>query len=822
MGEAISVAAAAAGGYIRLMAKKPGTDAAPDDKGAIDGGTIDGEAIDALTPAAAGAEMAGLGDRIRAADAAYYQNDAPELTDAAYDALRRRLTALEARFPELKRADSPSDAVGAGPVSGFGKVEHLKPMLSLDNLFAEAEVDEFLARIRRFLNLKADEELAVTAEPKIDGLSCSVLYEDGVLVRAATRGDGRIGEDVTANVRTIADVPHKLKGKGWPARIEVRGEIYITMADFERMKTIETEAGRKTPANPRNFAAGSLRQKDAEVTRARPLRLFAYTWGDVSEPFAQTQSEAVKAFGKWGLPVNPEMTRCTSAADLLAVYRDIAARRASLGYDIDGVVYKVDRLDWQQRLGFVSRSPRWAAAHKFPAEQAVTQLLGVDIQVGRTGKLAPVARLAPVNVGGVVVSNATLHNEDQIARLGVMINDWVVVQRAGDVIPQIVRVVEERRPNDATPYVYPATCPYCGSQAVRGGGEGGEEVDRRCTGGLICPAQAVERLKHFVSRRAFDIEGLGAKQIELFHAEGVITAPQHIFMLDERLAAAGKPPLEEWEGFGETSARKLTDAIDAARTQPLDRFVNALGVRHVGETNALLLARQFGSFAALREAVEKAAGQRPNDAYRRLEGVGSVGPGARDKVLDAAAGLPAEAPVSVDGDLAGALSALKIKGVNKAAIASLAAEYGDWATFREQAQAAAKGRPGEDLLQLAAINGFGEVAAEALVDFFAEKHNRDVVDALIGAVTVEDLKRADASGSPVAGKTVVFTGTLERMTRDEAKEQALSLGAKVSGSVSKKTDYVVAGPGAGSKLADAEKLGVTVLTEDAWLQMIGR
>jgi DNA ligase (NAD+) len=773
-----------------------------------------------LTEKEARAELKKLGEAIRRADSAYYQDDAPEITDAEYDRLRLRLGEIETRFPELKRADSPSDAVGAAPTGAFGKVRHLKPMLSLDNIFSDEEVTDFLARVRRFLALKADEEVAVTAEPKIDGLSCNLLYEDGALVKAATRGDGAEGEDVTENVRTIKDVPEKLKGRGIPDRIEVRGEIYMRMADFEKFRDREAEEGRKVPANPRNAAAGSLRQKNPEITRSRPLKFFAYTWGFISDDFAKTQTEAVEKFKAWGLPVNPDMKRATSAEQLLKIYRGIEAKRASLGYDIDGVVYKIDRLDWQQRLGFVSRSPRWAVAHKFPAQQAMTQLLGIDIQVGRTGKLAPVARLQPVTVGGVTVSNATLHNEDEIARLGVKLKDWVIVQRAGDVIPQIVRVVEEKRPKDAEAYEFPTRCPYCGSEAVRDSGDGGEEVDRRCTGGLICPAQAVERLKHFVSRRAFDIEGLGAKQIEEFFEADVLKAPQHIFSLEKQIKAAGRPPLEEWEGYGETSAKKLFDAIDKARTQPLERFINALGIRHIGETNALLLARQFGSFEALQEAVEKAASQRPNDAYRRLEGVEGVGPGAREKLLAVASELPAKPPASLDNSLEGALSG--IAGLNAKARAALAKEYADWATFRSQMLSAAKGGPGEDLIALAAINGFGEVAAEALVDFFAEKHNREVVRALVKAVTVTPYQMADTSNSKVAGKTVVFTGSLERMTRDEAKEQAIALGAKVSGSVSKKTDMVIAGPGAGSKLADAEKLGVKVLTEDEWLKLIGK
>jgi len=779
--------------------------------------------VSKLTKNAAAAELLRVTDAIRAADAAYYQDDSPTLTDAEYDELRKRLAALEKRFPEFTApllGDSPSDTVGAPLTSGFAKVVHLKQMLSLENLFEDRDVSNFVEGVRRFLMLPSNSEVAIIAEPKIDGASCSILYENGTLARAATRGKDGVGEDVTANIRTVKDVPHKLKGKGHPAQIEVRGEIYMTMKDFEAFQEAETEAGRKRPANPRNAAAGSLRQKDAAITASRPLRFFAYTWGFVSEPFAKTQMEAVERFAAWGLPVNPEMKRAASVEAMLKVYRDIESRRASLDYDIDGVVYKVDRLDWQERLGFVSRSPRWAAAHKFPAQQAMTQLLGIDIQVGRTGKLAPVARLQPVTVGGVTVSNATLHNEDEIARLGVMINDWVIIQRAGDVIPQIVSVVEEKRPKDAKTYRFPHTCPFCGSEAVRGGGDGDEEVDRRCTGGLICPAQAVERLKHFVARRMFDIDGLGAKQIEEFFDAGVITAPQHIFMLDEQIAKAGKPPLEEWEGYGETSAKKLRDAIAKASTQPLDRFINALGIRHIGETNALLLAWHFGTFEALQETAARGVDQRANDAYRRLEGLEGIGPGARDKLLDATEELLAKLLASLDTSLEGELSS--IAGLNKNARAALAREYGDWKTFREEVQAAAKGRPGEDLIALAAINGFGEVAAEALVDFFAEKHNREVVDELLKRVTVTPYKLADTSGSKVAGKTVVFTGSLEKMTRDEAKEQAIALGAKVSGSVSKKTDLVVAGPGAGSKLAEAEKHGVKVLTEDEWLRLIGK
>ncbi len=779
-------------------------------------------AVEDLTARQAKAEWTRLADAIRSADAAYYQDDAPELTDADYDVLRQRLLAIEAQFPDLASEDSPTQTVGAAPASGFGKVEHLKPMLSLDNLFDEDEAGDFIGRIRRFLGLRADEPVAFTAEPKIDGLSCSLLYEDGKLVRAATRGDGRVGEDVTANVRTITSIPDKLKSKGWPTRIEIRGEIYMSHEDFAALNAREEGAGRKTFANPRNAAAGSLRQLDAEITRSRPLQFFAYAWGDVSDEFADTQWDAVRAFGKWGLPLNPAMKRADSLEDLMAIYRDIEAQRASLGYDIDGVVYKVDRLDWQQRLGFVSRSPRWAAAHKFPAEQAMTQLLKIDIQVGRTGKLAPVARLAPVTVGGVVVSNATLHNEDEIQRKGVWLKDWVIVQRAGDVIPQIVSVVMEKRPKDAEPFVFPTECPECHSSAVREGAGEDMDADRRCTGGLICPAQAKERLKHFVSRRAFDIDGLGAKQVELFQEKGVVTAPQHIFNLEARIAEAGLPPLQEWEGFGETSAANLLAAIGQASRQPFARFLNALGVRHVGETSSRLIAQNFGSFKALMDAMSKAEGERPNDAYRRLESVPRLGAKAMSALLDAADDLPAEPPMSLDESLEGAIIAAQIKQLNKTAVAALAAEYADWKTFRSEVQAAAQGRPGEGFAAIAAIDGLGEAAAEALVDFFAEPHNRDMIDALLAKVTVEDFEDASSAGSPVSGKTVVFTGTLETMTRDEAKSQAQALGAKVSGSVSKKTDYLVAGPGAGSKLTNAEKLGVTVLSEAEWRALIGR
>jgi DNA ligase (NAD+) len=757
--------------------------------------------------------------QIREADAAYYQADAPVMSDADYDALRQKLIELEETHPALRRADSPTETVGAEATSGFGKIEHLKPMLSLDNLFSDEDVADFLARVRRFLGLAADAPLALTAEPKIDGLSCSLLFERGRLARAATRGDGRIGEDVTANVRTIGDIPGRLEGKDVPTRIEVRGEVFMSHADFADLNAREGAAGRKTFANPRNAAAGSLRQLDPEITRARPLRFFAYTWGEASTSFADTQSAAVKAFARWGLPTNPEMRLCETIRDVLAAYRDVEARRSAFGYDIDGVVYKVDRLDWQERLGFVSRSPRWAAAHKFPAEQALTQLLGIDIQIGRTGKLAPVARLKPVTVGGVVVSNATLHNEDEIARKGVWIGDHVVVQRAGDVIPQIVRTLPERRPADARPFVFPTTCPACGSSAVREVRGGVMDADRRCTGGLICPAQAAERLKHFVSRRAFDIDGLGARQIELFHAKGVVTAPYHIFQIRRRISELGLPPLEDWEGFGEASAGNLFAAIDRARRQPFDRFLNALGVRHVGETASLLLARFFGSFAALQAALSGPRGGQPDEAFARLAATPRLSTPAREALLVAADSLPGDAP---DPDLAVSIRQTAGAKLASAAVAGLVATFGTWDGFRAGLAAASAGRPGEGYLAIAAIDGLGEAVAASIAAYFAEPHNREMLDQLLREVTVEDSPAVPNAGeSPVHGKTVVFTGTLETMSRDEAKSRAQALGAKVASSVSRKTDMVVAGPGAGSKLSEAQALGVKVMTEAEWVALIG-
>jgi DNA ligase (NAD+) len=674
------------------------------------------------------AEHARLSAEIAGHDRRYHGEDAPTISDGEYDALRRRLEALEAAHPELAKADSPSKKVGAAPSEKFAKVKHVVPMLSLGNIFEDAEAAEFCARVRRFLGLAEDAPLAVVAEPKIDGLSCSLLYEGGHLVRAATRGDGYEGEDVTANVLTVAAIPKHLQDA--PERLEVRGEVYLRHEDFAEINARQTAAGKPTFANPRNCAAGSLRQLDARVTAGRPLQLFAYSWGEVSAPFAQTQHGALEAFRRFGLPVNPLTQLCDSAEALIAHYRRIETQRAELGYDIDGVVYKVDDLALQRRLGFVSRSPRWAVAHKFPAERASTRVEAIEIQVGRTGALTPVAKLHPVTVGGVVVSNATLHNEDQIKLLDVRVGDTVRVQRAGDVIPQVIEVVQEKRPADTTPYVFPDHCPICHSAALREIDEktGKTDVVRRCTGRLVCPAQAVEGLKHFASRLAFDIEGLGDKQIELFYSKGRIRTAADIFTLKDR-DGVGAEPLAEWEGFGATSARNLFAAIDARRKIAFNRFLFALGIRHVGETNARRLARHFGDFEAFRAA--------------------ATGPEATEA--------------------------------------------------------------------LSGIEGIGPAVVEALVDFFAEEHNETALDALLRQIEIEPMP-AVAAGHPLAGKTVVFTGSLERMTRDEAKALAERLGAKVSGSLSAKTDLLVAGPGAGSKLAKARELGVETVDEEEWLK----
>jgi len=675
---------------------------------------------------AARAEHARLRREIAEHDRRYHGEDSPTISDADYDALRRRYEALEKAHPEL--IDAQSGKVGAAPSEKFAKVRHVVPMLSLGNIFADEEAAEFCARVRRFLGMGEEAPLAVVAEPKIDGLSSSLLYQGGELVRAATRGDGYEGEDVTANAMTVKAIPKRLQGA--PERLEVRGEIYLAHEDFADINARQAAAGKPTFANPRNAAAGSLRQLDARVTAGRPLKFFAYAWGEVSGSFAESQHGALEAFQRFGLPVNPLTKVCRTAEEMLAHYHAIEAQRATLGYDIDGVVYKVDDLALQRRLGFVSRSPRWAVAHKFPAERATTRVESIEIQVGRTGALTPVAKLHPVTVGGVVVSNATLHNEDQIKLLDVRVGDTVEIQRAGDVIPQVLGVVLEKRPEGTQAFKFPDVCPACGSAALREIDEktGEADVVRRCTGRLVCPAQAVEGLKHFCSRNAFDIEGLGDKQIELFYARGRIRTAADIFTLAAR-DGVGAPPLKEWDGFGETSARNLFAAIEARRTIVFNRFLFALGIRHVGETNARRLARHYHDFAALRAAATGA------DATEALSGVEGIGP----------------------------------------------------------------------------------VVVEALVDFFAESHNETALDALLAEVAIEPMP-AQASGHPLAGKTVVFTGSLERMTRDEAKALAERLGAKVSGAISAKTQLVVAGPGAGSKLAKARELGIETIDESEWLK----
>jgi DNA ligase (NAD+) len=690
-----------------------------------------------LTEKQAKAEHARLHGEISAHDKRYYADDAPTVTDAEYDALRNRYGAIEQRFPDLRTLDSLTLKVGVAPTGRFAKVRHSVPMLSLDNAFSDEDVTKFVERIRRFLKIPAEDELAFTAEPKIDGLSMSLRYEDGKLVNAATRGDGAEGEDVTANIRTLKDVPQQLKGKIIPAICEVRGEVYMTKADFLALNERQKAAGKELYINPRNTAAGSLRQKDAGITASRPLRFFAYAWGQMSEMPAETQSGMVKWLGRCGFHTSPILQLCKSAEELLGFHHEIGLKRGSLDYDIDGVVYKVDRLDWQERLGFVSRSPRWAIAHKFPAEQATTVLKDIEIQVGRTGALTPVAKLEPVSVGGVVVQNATLHNADEIARLDVRIGDTVTIQRAGDVIPQVLGVVLEKRPNGAQEYAFPKKCPCpLHTAVVREINSAGEEGVRfRCSGEFACPFQKTEHLKHFVSRRAFDIDGLGEKQIDYFFEQGWIKEPADIFTLEARNP---KLKLEEIEGYGETSVRNLFAAISGRREISLERFIYALGIRHVGETTARALARG----------------------------------------------------------------------------------YGTWDAFHDAALAVAKGDE-EVRAEMDALDQIGDTVIDALAAYFKEPHNRGIVERLIKQVNILDAEKP-ASNTAVAGKTVVFTGSLEKMTRDEAKAMAERLGAKTSGSVSKKTDYVVAGPGAGSKLDKAREAGVTVLTEDEWLELVSK
>jgi DNA ligase (NAD+) len=683
-----------------------------------------------LSPLEARIEHATLAEKVARWDRLYHTDDAPEVDDATYDAAKRRLLAIEAAFPELA-VGSPSARIGAAAAEGFGKVRHAVPMLSLDNAFEDEDVREFAGRVRRFLALAPDAAIALVAEPKIDGLSISLRYENGRFVQGATRGDGTEGEDVTANLLTLPQLPRLIADA--PEVLEVRGEVYMTKADFMALNQRQEAAGDKLFANPRNAAAGSLRQLDPKVTATRPLSLFTYAQGEVSEPIADSHWQFLERLKAWGFPTNPLAARCDGVDDVLAFYHRIGEQRASLPYDIDGVVYKVDRYDWQQRLGFVSRSPRWAIAHKFPAEQATTVLERIEIQVGRTGALTPVAHLRPVNVGGVVVSRATLHNEDEIVRKDVREGDTVIVQRAGDVIPQVVAPVLDKRPEHAAPFVFPEICPVCGSHAVRS--EDG--AIRRCTGGLTCKAQVTERLRHFVSRNAFDIEGLGDENIEFLVDGEWIAKPADIFRLEDK-NRTGLKRLQNFKGWGEKKVTKLFAAIAARRTIALERFIFALGIRQVGEATAKRLARHYGSASHWRAAMLEAT-QRENEAYHELVSIEDIGP---------------------------------------------------------------------------------SVATDILA-FFEEEHNLAALDDLLDQLTVTDAVQPVASDSPVSGKAVVFTGELTAFTRAEAKARAEALGAKVVGSVSKKTDYVVAGPGAGSKLANAEKLGVTVLNEQEWLDLIG-
>jgi len=697
--------------------------------------------IAGFTDVDAKSELEQLSALLAKANMDYHGLDTPTLDDAEFDRLKQRNAALETAFPHLVRADSPSVQVGAAPSDGFSKVTHAVAMLSLSNAFDDSDVEEFDARVRKYLGISSSDPLAFTAEPKIDGLSLSLRYENGMLVRAATRGDGSVGEDVTDNARTISDVPHVLENA--PDVLEVRGEVYMAQSDFDALNAAQIGKGAKVFANPRNAAAGSLRQLDSKITRSRPLRFFAYAWGELSIPLADTQKGAINRLDCFGFSTNPLTALCEGPAAMIAHYRQIEQQRASLGYDIDGVVYKVDDLAFQGRLGFRSSTPRWAVAHKFPAELAWTRLEGIDIQVGRTGALSPVARLQPVTVGGVVVSNATLHNEDYIAGHGskgedirggrdVRLGDWVQIYRAGDVIPKIADVDLSKRPEKAVAFQFPKVCPECGSLAAR---EAGDAV-RRCTGGIICPAQAIENLKHFVSRGAFDIDGLGAKQVEQFHGDGWVAEPADIFTLRDRFGQ-GLQQLKNRDGWGDKSANKLFDAIDDKRKIGFGRVLFALGIRHIGEAASTLIAAHYGTWHLLERAMDQAA---------MLEG--------------------------------------------------------------------------EAWDELIGIDGVGSVMAGSLVHAFAQKSERAAIDRLVAHLTIADVRGLDTSESPVAGKIVVFTGTLELMSRAEAKAKAESLGVKVSGSVSAKTDILVAGPGAGSKAKKAADLGIETMDEAGWLDLI--
>lgn len=690
--------------------------------------------IENLTKEQAAEELKRMAEEMAKADIAYYQNDAPYLSDAEYDAIKRRNEQIESRFPELRIADGPSMRIGAAVRSEFGKVKHRIPMLSLGDIFSEEELLDFINSVHRFLGTEGD--LTFSAEPKIDGLSFSARYENGIFVKGATRGDGSTGEDITANLKTIKDLPFKLEGDV-PEVLEVRGEVYMSKTDFLELNSQYEKEGKKVFANPRNAAAGSLRQLDANITKERKLSLFVYTWGDVSEIVWDSQSRFLEDMRQWGFKTNPYNRICHTAQEMMDYFHYLMENRADLPYDIDGIVYKVDSLALQNRLGFLTRTPRWAIAHKFPAEQAVTRINDIRIQVGRTGALTPVADLEPVNVGGVIVSHATLHNEDEIKRKDIRIGDWVVIQRAGDVIPQVVNVVKEKRSPDSVEFKFPEVCPMCGSHAIREE----DEAVRRCTGGLTCPAQGKERLKHFVSREAFDIEGLGAKIMEEFYDEGIIKSPVDIYTLEKRnkklrddLFAAlddGSIYLENREGWGKKSVENLFNAINAKRRISLPRFIYALGIRQVGTATSRLIAKNYGSFKHFMD--DMVAGQ-------------------TDKLLE--------------------------------------------------------------------IDGIGEAMVNDIIGFFGEEHNIETINGLLKEIEIEDFADDTDYNSPIAGKTVVFTGTLEKMTRAEAKAKALSLGAKVAGSVSKSTDYVVMGADAGSKAKKAQELGVTILNEDEFLKLI--
>lgn len=796
-----------------------------------------------LTLDEAAEELERLAAEIAHHDKLYHQKDAPEISDADYDALRRRNDEIEKRYPELIREDSPSKSVGAAPTDAFGKVTHKVAMLSLSNGFDDADVVEFWNRMGRFLNLKEGDELAVTAEPKIDGLSASLRYEKGRFVLGATRGDGREGENVTENLRTIKDIPHELKGKNLPDVFEVRGEVYMSHEDFRRLNENQTKAGKPVFANPRNAAAGSLRQLDSKITASRPLRFFAYAWGEASEVPAETQSGVMDQFRQWGFPVNPLFRVNASSAELIAFYHEIEKQRADLGYDIDGVVYKVNRLDWQQRLGFVSRAPRWALAHKFPAEQAITELLDIDIQVGRTGALTPVARLKPVTVGGVVVSNATLHNEDEIERKDIRIGDTVVVQRAGDVIPQIVRVVEDKRVKGARRYKFPERCPACGSHAVRETDPktGKLDVVRRCTGGLICPVQAVEKIKHFVSRRAFDIEGFGETYAQLLFDEKLIRNPADIFVLGARAAEVKKAVSKLRDRYSRNretkSGRKAKNAIreedrtfegveklfkniERRKVIDFDRFLFALGIPHVGEVTAQILAAVFSTPEKFLAEVQRLQLQRPGQSYLELETVPQIGPRRIEKLL-ACQWEPKDFDLfDHKADFKEAFGLLGLKGFDKRAVEELEAHYENWAAFVPAMSDASNNQPGTEYKKLADHQDLGPAVIESVLDFFDEPRNSEVVKILLRHVSVKKLEEPSGALS-LAGETVVFTGTLHSISRDEAKKQAVKLGAKVTASVSKETTILVAGEKAGSKLAKAIELEVRVLREDEWLKEFG-